>query len=208
MTTPESQETAEQLPAESSASTDLYLDPNHPIARIQHPKQRAFIEAYCRLGTVGKARKATKLHYAQHYKWLQADPLYREAFEWAKMVVNGQIEDEIYRRGVQGWLEPVYYQGEVCGRVRRYSDGLLTFLAKARMPEKYGQRVAVTGHDGGPIKHAHLVASLPPEAIKKLADLLDDAQPQRTDGTVVIDLDELESSQQPKPQPDSSQQSD
>ena len=33
--------------------------------------------------------------------------------------------------------EPRFYEGEVCGYVRKYSDTLLIFLLKARRPAKY-----------------------------------------------------------------------
>ena len=46
----------------------------------------------------------------------------------------------------------MYYQGEVCGTVRKYSDTLLIFLLKGQMKERYGDRVAHTGDNGGPME--------------------------------------------------------
>ena len=63
-------------------------------------------------------------------------------FEETEEIVYGQIHDEAVRRAVEGWLEPVFYQGRQCGIVRRYSDSLLMLLLELKMPEKYGKSVA------------------------------------------------------------------
>lgn len=179
------------------------LDPNHPLARLRDPRQRAFVESFCRYGRISAASKKTKIDRARHYSWLRSDAVYREAWKWAEEVRRANIEDEIYRRGVEGWLEPVYHQGDRCGYVRKYSDSLLKLLAQAEMPDKYGQRrVQVTGPDGGPIQHAHLVAQLPPETVRKLAELIDRAPERDPDGTVYVDLTELDAIEPPPAEAD------
>ena len=45
------------------------------------------------------------------------------------------LESEARRRAVEGVPMPVYYNGKVCGTVRKYSDFLLMFLMKAKMPQ-------------------------------------------------------------------------
>ena len=47
------------------------------------------------------------------------------------------------------------YLGEVVTKVRKYSDTLLIFLLKAHRPKKYRETIhhAVTGEDGGPVRH-------------------------------------------------------
>jgi hypothetical protein len=51
------------------------------------------------------------------------------------------LEVEARWRATDGVDEPVFYKGEVCGTVRRYSDTQLIFLLKGAMPEKYKDRV-------------------------------------------------------------------
>ena len=51
--------------------------------------------------------------------------------------------DAAHDRAVNGWLEPVYHKGEVCGHVRRFSDRLLELLLKADDPEKFADRQKV-----------------------------------------------------------------
>ena len=50
--------------------------------------------------------------------------------------------------------EPVFYQGEVVGSVRKFSDTLLMFLLKGNRPDKYKDRVSkeIAGKDGGAIQ--------------------------------------------------------
>jgi hypothetical protein len=48
-----------------------------------------------------------------------------------------RIEDEMLRRGVEGWDEPVYQKGELVGHVRKYSDQMLAQLHRIRRPDLY-----------------------------------------------------------------------
>lgn len=58
------------------------------------------------------------------------------------------------RRAREGVDEPVFYQGDECGSVRKYSDTLAIFLLKGAMPEKYREntRMELTGANGGPVQ--------------------------------------------------------
>ena len=80
-----------------------------------------------------------------------------EAFRlaWAKAIEIGTdaLETEAARRAYHGVLKPVFHKGEVCGHVREYSDGLLQFLLRARVPAKYrdNQRFEHSGANDGPL---------------------------------------------------------
>jgi hypothetical protein len=50
----------------------------------------------------------------------------------------GFLEDLAVVRAVEGLDEPVFWQGEECGAVRRYYH--LEFLLKGAMPEKYREK--------------------------------------------------------------------
>jgi Protein of unknown function (DUF3102) len=101
-------------------------------------RQAAFLAAFRVMPLVAKAARAAQISRRRHYHWLAADPEYRRVFEETAQLVYGQIHDEAVTRAVEGWLEPVFYQGRPCGVVRRYSDSLLMLLLKLKMPEKYG----------------------------------------------------------------------
>ena len=57
-----------------------------------------------------------------------------------------QREEEADRRGKEGWLEPVFWNGKKQGTIRRYSDKLLEIQMKANNPAKYGEKA--TGQQG------------------------------------------------------------
>ena len=98
------------------------------------PKRRAnFLEAYAKLGSITAAAREANVHRTSHYNWL-ADPAYAKEFEFANEAFNDKLRAEIRRRAVEGVLKPVWYKGHRVGAVREYSDTLLIFEAKSRMP--------------------------------------------------------------------------
>jgi hypothetical protein len=48
--------------------------------------------------------------------------------------------------------QPVFYQGKVCGEIRKYSDRMLELLLRSHRPEKYRDRQELTGKDSDPIQ--------------------------------------------------------
>jgi hypothetical protein len=94
------------------------------------------------------------------------------AVAWDEAIESGTeaLEDEARRRAVDGWEENVYQQGELAGTVRRYSDGLLTFLLKGRRPEKYRDTAAV--QLGVNVRELH-IAPDPDQATRVLEKLRD-----------------------------------
>ena len=98
-------------------------------------KKRRVLQHYINTGgQVGKSCRLAGISHQTHYNWLAADPDYRAAYALAQERSLDVIEQEIIRRGVKGYKEPIIYQGKVTGYVRRYSDNLLMFLAKRRDP--------------------------------------------------------------------------
>lgn len=98
-------------------------------------KKRRVLQHYVNTGgQVGKSCRLAGISHQTHYNWLAADPDYAAAYALAQERSLDVIEQEIIRRGVKGFKEPIIYQGKVTGHVRRYSDNLLMFLAKRRDP--------------------------------------------------------------------------
>lgn len=122
--------------------------------KIRHPKKRAFLAAYSECCRVGEAAKLAGIDRDRHYEWLRDDSDYRDTFEATKELVCQQLEDEAVRRAREGVDEPVFYQGEECGTIRRYSDTLLIFIMKGAMPAKYRENrsIELSGPGGAPIE--------------------------------------------------------
>lgn len=72
---------------------------------------------------------------------------FAEAMTRAKEEADDRLETEALRRAVEGVDEPVFHKGKVCGKVRRYSDGLLQALLRANRPGKFRESVDHT-HTG------------------------------------------------------------
>lgn len=67
------------------------------------------------------------------------------ARQWEDAYESGTdiFEDEVKRRAVEGTEKPVFYQGEIVGHIKEYSDTLLIVALKARRPELYREQVKV-----------------------------------------------------------------
>lgn len=115
---------------------------------IRTPEKRtAFLSALADCGNVADAARQAGIARNALYLWKRDDSEF--ATEWeAALIAGGEtLEEEAVRRARDGWDEPVWYQGQQIGTVRRYSDTLLIFLLKGLMPEKYSERQKIE-HSG------------------------------------------------------------
>lgn len=94
-----------------------------------------FLKAYAADQTVSEACDAAGISRTTFYEWLEKDPEFSILYHQAKERADDSLRAEIRRRGKEGWDEDVYQLGKYAGKVRKYSDVLLMFQAKARMPE-------------------------------------------------------------------------
>ncbi|MCH7564042.1 MAG: hypothetical protein IH968_09475 [Gemmatimonadetes bacterium] len=109
-------------------------------------KKKAFLAAFRENGNVRLACEAADVGRSSHYRWLETDPAYREAFGSAKEDAADILEAEAKRRAVDGIEEFVgWYKGEPGGVVRKYSDTLLIFLLKGLKPDVFRERLEVRG---------------------------------------------------------------
>ena len=125
--------------------------------------QAAFLAAYERTANVLRAAEQAEISRILVYYWLEHDEQFLLAYNLADKAANAHIEAEIRRRAIDGVEEPVVSQGQIAyeyepvldeegnqkydgkgrpmyqrGRMittRKYSDTLLMFYAKRRMPE-------------------------------------------------------------------------
>lgn len=105
------------------------------------PEKRAkFLSILAECGNVTRAAEESECGRIMLYKIKSQDEEFSAAWEEAADIGAKRLEDEARRRAVEGWQEPVWYQGDQVGTVRKYSDTLLICLLKAHHPEKYADR--------------------------------------------------------------------
>lgn len=113
----------------------------------------AFLNALAKVPNITAAARAAGISRRGAYDRREADPEFAAAWDDALEQSTDALVGAAYRRAFEGTEEPVFYQGEECGMVRRFSDRLAMFLLKAHRPQVYGDKsqVEMSGPDGGPI---------------------------------------------------------
>jgi hypothetical protein len=125
-------------------------------------KARAFLAAYKNSASITQAAKAARIDRTLHYRWLRRSSGYAAAFERAKPIAAGVLLDRTVKRAIEGTLEPVFYQGQRCGLIRRYPEGTAQFLLRGLMPEVFGAKLTaeVSGPGGAAIEVRPDIAAL------------------------------------------------
>jgi hypothetical protein len=97
------------------------------------------------------------------------DPDFEQAYQDARADGDDVIRAEVKRRGVDGVKQAIYHDGKVVGHKQVYSDNLLMFLAKSRMPEEFGDRQTT--------EHIHKFEGAAEQLVDKMASILGVAAP-------------------------------
>lgn len=105
---------------------------------------KAFITSLSNCGNVRQACKDVGIDPKTAYRKREKDSKFK--LEWAGALDEAAdvLEQEAWRRAHDGVEDPVYYKGDVCGTVRKYSDLLLMFLLKGMRPEKFREKVYIS----------------------------------------------------------------
>ena len=106
------------------------------------PEKRAqFLALLSEYGNVTRAADDAGLSRVYLYQMKRGDESFAAEWEEAARVGAARLEDEARKRAVEGWEEPVWHRGEMCGTVRKFSDTLLICLLKAHHPDKYRENI-------------------------------------------------------------------
>lgn len=111
---------------------------------VNSPIQQRFLNAYILCGRISEAARKSKINYTTHHYWMHNDEAYQEAFQRARDMAGDIVEDEAMRRAVDGWEEPVFYQGQQVGVIVRYDGVLLAKLLAGFKPGVYHTKVDIT----------------------------------------------------------------
>lgn len=95
--------------------------------------------------TVTEAAFAVNVSRNTVMKWKRQDPEFKQAYYDAMDEGTDIYEKEARRRAIEGYKNPVFYQGEQVGEVTQYSDRLLELFLRGRRPEVFNDRVEVSG---------------------------------------------------------------
>lgn len=113
------------------------------------PEKRAqFLALLAECGNVTRAAEEAELSRVYLYQAKREDESFAAEWEEAARVGAARLEDEARKRAVEGWEEPVWHKGEMCGTVRKFSDTLLICLLKAHHPDKYRENIKQTVEGG------------------------------------------------------------
>lgn len=99
----------------------------------------AFLLALTESPNVAEAARLAGIARKTAYAHRKTDEDFASAWNEAIESSTDDLVGECYRRARHGCEEPVYYRGEECGRIRKYSDTLAIFLLKAHRREVYGE---------------------------------------------------------------------
>ena len=116
-------------------------------------KDEKFLAHLAATADVTASAKAAGYSRRSVYEWKETDEVWRDRWEEAWHMGVDALEEEALRRGVEGVLEPVWYNGEIVGHRRKYSDNLLMFMLKGRRPETFRDNASIehSGQTGAPL---------------------------------------------------------
>jgi hypothetical protein len=140
------------------------------------PRQREFLVAFYDEGEIAPACRVVGIsRQAHHGVWLAKDPvtqelkypLYVQMFADARRALVELAEGQLWKMGVKGIEEPVFFQGKkTTHKITKYSVQALDRWLRANCKEKYADRSEITGAGGGPL-------TMTIDAARQIADNFD-----------------------------------
>lgn len=96
-----------------------------------------FLTVYAETGRLTYAAECCMICGMTAREHLKNDPAFAAAFDEAKLMYGDRLQQEIHRRGVEGWEEPVinFRENKIVDTIRKFSDRLLELNAKRFVPE-------------------------------------------------------------------------
>lgn len=131
--------------------------------RLSLERRRLFLRAFASRGIILDGCKAAGVSRKAVRHWRESSEWFSELYDIAMEEAADRIEAEAIRRAVDGYDEPVIYQGMPTTivdaetgeqrqlTVRKYSDTLMALVLKGARPDKYREnhKVELEGGAGG-----------------------------------------------------------
>ena len=103
--------------------------------------KKKFLEYLRQTGNVSKACRLVGVQPCSAYDWKKKNEKFAKQWDDAVEEAIDGMEDEAYRRAIEGVDEPVFYQGKQVAIIKKYSDTVLLALLAAHRPERWGRRI-------------------------------------------------------------------
>jgi hypothetical protein len=114
---------------------DLLPKPHHSNTKYTADMCVDILNAIATCGVLYRAAAACGGTFVG-WRWNTENvPELKKLEEKAMDIYRERLSLAIHNRAVDGWLEPVYFQGNLAGYRRQFSDRLLELHAKRHMPE-------------------------------------------------------------------------
>lgn len=131
--------------------------PDNPIwkfgagpVKLDAANKMKAIEGYINTGSLVGAARAAGVSTETIKNHMKKDPVFKEQMTEAYEYFRHLLETECFRRGVKGWLEPIYNTktGQLLGHKECYDSALLQKMMNRHMPE-YNTKSEVDVRVGG-----------------------------------------------------------
>ena len=123
-------------------------------------RQIGYLAALAVTGKKGMSAKMAGVSYNAIRQWRSGrknkfgfdySGLFKELEEMSEDIFNDLLLSEVDRRALEGVKQDIFYKGEKVGEKHKYSDNLLMFRVKGRMPEYKDSSLNIKGGAGGDI---------------------------------------------------------
>lgn len=130
-----------------------------------------FLAALREVPVVARACGAVGIERSTAYRARDTDEAFAQAWDDAMEEGVDKVEQEAFRRAVEGTEKGVWHQGVLVGSERVYSDALMALILKGRRKSVYAERKELTGADGAALPAAQVVIATGVPAENDFSDL-------------------------------------
>lgn len=131
-----------------------------------------FLEAISSGSEDSEAAEYADITVAAANKRRKTDAKFAAAYKEAREARIETYRMEAKRRAIDGWQEPVFYQGEQIGTTRKFSDRMLEVLLRAEDPDTFGDKHVVEILTT-PMTGADVAAAVAVGQLEGMAELLE-----------------------------------